>query len=103
MTPESEVLNAVCDLLQAEHVVAFRMQTGAVVKEHKGKKRVVRFGVKGMSDLRRRFPPSAGRSKANRCAGASPGFSRSKAPPESRAPSSPASKPRSKPKARNIF
>ena len=48
---ETQVLNAVLDLLQALRVVAFRMNTGMMRAEHKGKIRIIRFGVPGMADL----------------------------------------------------
>ena len=51
MTPEGEVLRAVLDYLAVRHVLAFRMNTGAVASEYKGKKRFMRFGTPGMADV----------------------------------------------------
>lgn len=47
MTPEGNVVKAVLDLLAAERVLAFRMNTGAVAAGT----RFFRFGVPGMSDI----------------------------------------------------
>jgi hypothetical protein len=46
-TPEGYVQSAILDYLDAKHVLAFRMNTGAV-KLASG---FVRFGVKGMADI----------------------------------------------------
>jgi hypothetical protein len=51
VTPEGGVIKAILDLLAAEKVPAFRMNSGAVVSEHQGKKRMFRFGQKGMADV----------------------------------------------------
>ena len=50
-TPEGAVLKQIMDWLAAEHLLSFRMNTGAVQSEHKGKKRFMRFGVPGMADI----------------------------------------------------
>jgi len=47
MTPEGYVVKAVLDLLAAEHVLGFRMNTGAVTAGT----RFFRFGSRGMSDI----------------------------------------------------
>ncbi len=47
MKPEAAVLRACLDYLAAKHVLAFRMNTGAV----KIDKRFLRFGVPGMADI----------------------------------------------------
>ena len=49
--PEAQLQALIMDWLQANHVLAFRMQTGASVSEYKGKKRMVRYGVPGMADV----------------------------------------------------
>lgn len=50
-TPEGYVQSAITDFLAAEHVLHFRMNTGAMQGEHNGKKWFVRFGAPGMADL----------------------------------------------------
>lgn len=47
MTPEGAVQNTILDWLAAKHILAFRMNTGAV----KTDKRFFRFGVPGMADV----------------------------------------------------
>ena len=47
MTPEGMILDAVLDYLAAEHITAFRCNTGAV----KIDERFVRFGTPGFSDI----------------------------------------------------
>ena len=47
MTPEGQVVRACLDLLAAERILAFRMNTGAV----KVGKRFFRFGTVGMADI----------------------------------------------------
>lgn len=47
MTPEGAIQSAILDWLAAKHVMAFRMNTGAVKTE----KRFFRFGVPGMADI----------------------------------------------------
>ena len=51
MTPEGAVLRQIMDYLAARHVLAFRMQVGAVSAQHEGKKRFMRFGTAGMADV----------------------------------------------------
>jgi hypothetical protein len=46
-TPESQVLRSILDYLAARHILAFRMNTGAIKLE----KRFVRFGAPGMADI----------------------------------------------------
>jgi hypothetical protein len=48
---ESEIQRAILDYLAARHILAFRMNTGAVASEYKGKKRFMRFGTPGMADI----------------------------------------------------
>ncbi len=51
MTPEGAVKKAVLDLLAAERIPAWPMQTGAVKATYRGKQRLFRFGQKGMADV----------------------------------------------------
>jgi len=44
---ESQIQSAILEYLAARHVLAFRMQTGAIKLE----KRFIRFGVPGMADI----------------------------------------------------
>lgn len=48
---ESDVQRAIMDLLAAEKIPFWRMNTGAISGEHNGKRRFFRFGQKGMADL----------------------------------------------------
>ena len=48
---ETDIQRAILDYLAAEHMLAFRMNTGAMVSEYKGKKRFMRFGTPGMADI----------------------------------------------------
>lgn len=48
---ETAILRGILAYLAARHVLAFRMQTGADMREYKGKKRRVRYGVPGMADI----------------------------------------------------
>jgi len=48
---EANVLKAIRDYLDAKGVVYIRNNSGAVVGEHKGKKRFFRFGSPGSADL----------------------------------------------------
>ncbi len=50
-TPEGAVLKSIMEYLAARRVLCFRMNTGAVVSEYKGKKRFMRFGTPGMGDV----------------------------------------------------
>ena len=47
MTPEGFIQDLILDWLAAKHILAFRMNTGAL----KIDKRYVKFGVKGMADI----------------------------------------------------
>lgn len=49
--PEQQVLNAIMDYLAVKHIWHRRMNSGAVVSEYKGKKRMFQFGSKGMADI----------------------------------------------------
>jgi hypothetical protein len=51
MTPESAIKKAILDYLTARHIFALRMQSGVSFAEYKGKKRAIRYGVAGMSDI----------------------------------------------------
>jgi hypothetical protein len=51
MTPEGQVKAAIMEYLAVRHILAFRMQTGSMVGEYKGKTRLVSFGVPGMADI----------------------------------------------------
>jgi hypothetical protein len=57
LTPEGMVLKQILDWLAAKHILAFRMNTGAVASEYKGKQRFMRFGTPGMADILA-FPPN---------------------------------------------
>ncbi len=48
---EKEIQKAIVDFLTISGVWVWRANRGAMVGEYKGKKRFVRFGVTGMSDL----------------------------------------------------
>ena len=47
MTPEGFIQDLILDWLAAKHILAYRMNTGAM----KIDKRYVKFGVKGMADI----------------------------------------------------
>ena len=47
MTPEGFIQDLILDWLAAKHILAYRMNTGAL----KIDKRYVKFGVKGMADI----------------------------------------------------
>lgn len=49
--PESAILRACLDLLAAERILAFRMNTGAFAIQGAHKKRFVRVGQRGMADI----------------------------------------------------
>jgi hypothetical protein len=49
--PEAAVQKCVTDYLTAKRVLWFRMNSGAMKGEHKGKAWFVRFGTPGMADL----------------------------------------------------
>ena len=59
-TPEGSIKTLVLDWLAAEHILAFRMQTGATISEYKGRKRCIRYGTVGMADILA-FPHAFGR------------------------------------------
>jgi hypothetical protein len=48
---ESQIQKAIMDLLAAERIPAWRMNSGAMSGEHNGKRRFFRFGEKGMADI----------------------------------------------------
>ena len=50
-TPEGAIVKAILGYLAAERILAFRNNTGAMQAEYKGKKRFMRFGTPGMSDI----------------------------------------------------
>jgi hypothetical protein len=49
--PEAAVQKCVTDYLTAKRVLWFRMNSGAVVSEYKGKSRMIRYGTPGCADL----------------------------------------------------
>lgn len=48
---ESNTQRAVLDLLAAKRIRHWRMNSGAMLAEHNGKKRFLRFGEPGMADI----------------------------------------------------
>lgn len=48
---EAEISRAIMEYLAASHIMAFRMNTGTMTSEYKGKTRFMRFGVPGMADI----------------------------------------------------
>lgn len=48
---ESAIQKAILEYLAARHILGFRMNTGAMKGEYKGKQRFMRFGVAGMADI----------------------------------------------------
>lgn len=48
---EKDVLKACIDYLKAKGYVYIRNNSGAVVSEYKGKKRLIRYGQKGSADI----------------------------------------------------
>lgn len=48
---ESQIQKAILDYLAARHILAYRMNTGAMAGEYNGKQRFMRFGVVGMADI----------------------------------------------------
>ena len=50
-TPEGAVLRSILDYLAVKRVLAYRLNTGAMSGEHKGKRWFMRFGAPGMADL----------------------------------------------------
>jgi hypothetical protein len=66
-TPERDILASCLELLAVRGIVAWRANTGAVTKENAaGRKRFVRFGTRGQSDILGLIPPS-GRLIAVEC------------------------------------
>ncbi len=49
--PEREIQKAIAEYLKVRGVLAFRMNTGGMFGEHKGKRWAVRFGTPGMADI----------------------------------------------------
>lgn len=60
MTPESQVLRAITDLLTAERILFFRMNSGGMFGTHKGKRWAVKFGTPGMADVLAFVPAFSG-------------------------------------------
>lgn len=48
---ESDILSSCLKLLKARGIFAMRMNTGSFAREYKGKKRFVKFGLKGCADI----------------------------------------------------
>ena len=48
---EKELQSAIIEYLTLNSIFHWRQNTGAFVAEYKGKKRIVRFGVPGISDI----------------------------------------------------
>ena len=48
---ETELVRACLELLKLRGVLCWRQNTGALPQIYRGKKRYIRFGVKGMSDI----------------------------------------------------
>jgi hypothetical protein len=48
---ESDIQRQILDYLAAKRIMAFRMNTGMMRGEHKGKAWAVRFGTPGMADV----------------------------------------------------
>ncbi len=48
---ETQILCAILDYLAARRILGFRMNTGQMVQERGGRKRVIKFGVIGMADV----------------------------------------------------
>lgn len=59
--PEAKIQRSVLAVLRFHGVVCWRSNTGAYAGEHKGKRRFVRFGVPGMSDVIGLLGPAFGR------------------------------------------
>lgn len=49
--PEAQTQKLIMDWLAAKGIMAFRMNSGAVLSTYKGKNRMVRYGVAGMADV----------------------------------------------------
>lgn len=48
---ERDILKACLDYLTLRRIPAWRSNTGATVAEYKGRKRLIRYGVKGHGDI----------------------------------------------------
>lgn len=48
---EKEIQRQILDYLEIKHIFHWRNNTGAMVSEYKGKKRFMRFGAVGSSDI----------------------------------------------------
>ena len=55
--PEREIQRAILDYLAAQHILAWRANTGAFRGTYKGQERFVRFGLKGQPDIFAVLPP----------------------------------------------
>lgn len=51
MKPEQQIQKSILEWLAVEKIWHMRMNTGAMLGEHKGKKWMVRFGRKGCADI----------------------------------------------------
>lgn len=51
MKPEQQILNSILDYLAMRKIWHRRMNTGAVISEYNGKKRMIRYGSVGMADV----------------------------------------------------
>jgi hypothetical protein len=51
MTPEGDLVRAVLRYLELRDVFAWRNNTGMVRAEHRGKERIIRYGLPGSSDI----------------------------------------------------
>ena len=49
--PEAALQKTILDYLAVKHIWHRRMNSGAIVSEHAGKKRMFRFGSSGMADI----------------------------------------------------
>jgi hypothetical protein len=57
---ESDIQKLILDYLAAEHILAFRMNTGAMSGAYKGKRWYVRFGERGQADILCFYPCHSG-------------------------------------------
>ena len=51
MKLEQQIMNSIMDYLALKHVWFRRMNSGAVMSEYKGRKRMIRYGSVGMADI----------------------------------------------------
>lgn len=63
-TPEKEIQKQCLQWLKIKRVRVWRNNTGSVQKEYKGKKRFIRFGEPGISDILGIAPDGSGRFMA---------------------------------------